>query len=255
MKLGSFTRRKEVGFAAAGLILLLAPTALSVYSATATGTSVLKVTTQVNGGGSIAGFYTVVMLKNGNTVATGYTPAHFVLNDSQTYFVEVQGFGSYYFQYWKGSGSVSVERKVTINGNQTATAVMCNGPPGTCPDPVPKNGVNVYAHRIPASYWAPCFATVCSLGTGPGASMYFVLTDSSGKVLKSGFANEQGMTFTGLTPGVTYYVYPEDCDLCHGSTHDVVFQYWGDNVSSVRPLAVTVGASLDAWYSCTNGCA
>ena len=39
----------------------------------------------------------------------------------------------------------------------------------------------------------------------------------------------------------------------HTATHDVVFDHWGDG-SNVRPLAASVGSSLDAWYSCTNGC-
>lgn len=55
-------------------------------------------------------------------------------------------------------------------------------------------------------------------------------------------------------PGTTYYVYPADCDLCHGSTHNMLFQHWDSGSNSVRPLAVVVGSSLDAWYSCTNGC-
>jgi len=115
-------------------------------------------------------------------------------------------------------------------------------------------GITVYAHRIPASYWDPCFATECSAGTGPGASMYFELWDSSGNFVQSGYADENGYTFSGLNAGTTYNVYPADCGGCHGSTHDVVFQYWGDDHSTVRPRAATVGASLDAWYSCTNGC-
>jgi hypothetical protein len=114
-------------------------------------------------------------------------------------------------------------------------------------------GIRVYAHRIPATYWDPCFASTCSAGSGPGVTMYFELQDSSGRLIQSGYADENGYTFTGLTPGVTYYVYPDDCTGCHGSTHDVVFNHWGDG-STIRPRAATVGSSLDAWYSCTNGC-
>ena len=84
--------------------------------------------------------------------------------------------------------------------------------------------------------------------------MYFALYDSAGNFITGGFADEHGFTFTGLTAGSTYYVYPDDCNMCHGSVHDVVFQHWGDG-STVRPITVTVGQSLDAWYSCTNQCA
>jgi hypothetical protein len=126
----------------------------------------------------------------------------------------------------------------------------------------PPGGITISAHRIPASYWDNCFATTCTnpyapcdaTCTGPGATMYVELQDSTGNVLQSGYADENGFTFTGLTPGVTYYLYPDDCNMCHGSPHNVVFEHWGDG-STVRPLAVTVGESLSAWYSCTNQCA
>ena len=121
--------------------------------------------------------------------------------------------------------------------------------------------ITVFAHRIPASYWDPCFATSCTNPyapcdagcTGPGAAMYFALYDSAGNFVTGGFADEHGFRFTGLAPGSIYYVYPDDCDSCHGSTHDVVFQHWGDGRTS-KPIPVTIGQSLEAWYSCTNGC-
>lgn len=111
-----------------------------------------------------------------------------------------------------------------------------------------------YAHRIPASYWDPCFATTCSAGSGEGTTMYVELWDAAGNVLQSGYADENGWAFTGLNPSTTYYVYPYDCNSCHGSSHNVVFQYWGDNHSTTRPRATVPGVKLDGWYSCTNGC-
>ena len=120
----------------------------------------------------------------------------------------------------------------------------------------PQGGITVTANRIQASYWDPCFATTCSYGTGPGAAMYIVLCSdvSCLNVVAFGFADEHGYTFSGLSPTATYYVLPDDCNSCHGSAHNVVFSHWGDG-STVRPRAATAGARLDAWYSCTNGCA
>ena len=135
------------------------------------------------------------------------------------------------------SGSTSAPATAT-----SATTQAYSGP-----------AITVYAHRIPAPYWAPCFALTCSAGTGPGTTMYFVLYNSSGGIVQTGFANENGYAFTGLKAGTTYYLYPEDCDMCHGSTHDVIFAHWGDG-NTTRPLAVVVGSSVDAWFSCTNGC-
>ncbi|MCS4538591.1 MAG: fibronectin type III domain-containing protein [Thaumarchaeota archaeon] len=58
-------------------------------------------------------------------------------------------------------------------------------------------GITVYAHRIPAFYWDPCFATTCSAGSGPGTTMYFELYDSSGNLVQTGYADENGYTFSG----------------------------------------------------------
>jgi len=164
-----------------------------------------------------------------------------------------------------GAASTTMTMTVSSNANLGTYPLKVTAAGGNVSDtitilltvakPAPADGITVYADRVPASYWAPCFATTCALGTGPGAAMWVVLYDSSGSVVQTGFANENGYTFTGLTPGATYYVYPSDCDNCHGSTHDVLFSYWGDNATSTaRPLAVLVGTSVDAWYICTNGC-
>lgn len=228
-------------------------TATSTASSSSTA-SELTVGTTLNGGGPLTGFY-AVLSHDGATVATGYTPVSFKVDDGQAYAVEVEGYGGYYFQYWANTGSVDPSMTLTAGGDLSVTAVMCDGPPGTCPDATPVDGISVYAHRIPASYWAPCFATSCSAGKGPGASMFFQLYDSSGNLLQSAYADEGGYTFTGLTPGATYYVLADNCDLCHGSVHDVVFRYWGNDSSTANPMAASVGADLDAWFSCTNECA
>ena len=224
------------------------------------GTSVLTVNSQDTSGNTLNGFYTV-LYQNGDAVETGFTPAHFNLTNGLPYQVLVEGYNNYYFQYWSGSNSVNSPDPVSITSSSSLTAVMCNG---ACSDgstaPSPSGGVTVYASRIAASYWANCFAAVCSAGTGPGASMYFALEDGSGNVLQSGFSNEWGLTFTGLTPGTTYYLVAENCNLCHGSTHDVLFNYWtggslGTSQETADPLPVTAGTVVEAWYSCTNGCA
>lgn len=114
--------------------------------------------------------------------------------------------------------------------------------------------ITVRAHRIYADYWDPCFAEVCDAGYGPGVGMYIELDDTWGNYVDSGFADENGYTFSGLDPNETYYVYATSCYDCNGNPHDVLFEYWEDNGSSDYPRETTTGTELDAWYDCTNGC-
>ena len=157
--------------------------------------------------------------------------------------------------YNAAGATTTTSSTTTTSTTTTATTTSSTGT---------STGITVSAHRIYASYWDPCFATTCTnptapcntTCTGPGTTMYFVLCADAScvNIVQTGFANENGYTFTGLSPSATYYVYPDDCNSCHGSLHNVVFQYWGDG-STVRPRAAIAGANLDAWYSCTNNCA
>lgn len=213
------------------------PTALTA-SATSLSQIKLSWTTPVDNGGSTITGYEIdrstdsqntwsAIVQNTGTTSTSYNDTG--LSSSLLYTYRVSAINSI------GTSSPS----------NTATATTQVASPG----------ITVYAHRIPASYWDPCFAATCSAGTGADAAMFVTLLDSSNNVVQTGFANEDGYTFLGLNSNSTYYVYPADCSSCHGSTHDVIFQYWGDDHSTVRPRAATVGANLHEWYSCTNNCA
>jgi hypothetical protein len=107
------------------------------------------------------------------------------------------------------------------------------------------------AHRVADESWDPCFAPACDAGTGPGASMYFVVYDSSGELIANGFADESGTSIKGLSIGSTYHIYPADCDRCHNSTHNVEFDRWADG-SSERPRGFAISSdapvSADAYY-------
>jgi hypothetical protein len=184
-------------------------------------------------------------------VATGVTSSTFAVAARPGYSLQVYAYGSCAFSHWK-DGSVSDPVAFTATGAALSFTAVYD-----CSGAVIENTgtITIYDHRTPQSNWAPCFAQVCDLGTGPGASMYVVLYDSNGTVAGTGFSNENGLTFTGLNPSATYFVYPSDCTLCHGSTHDVLFSHWGDGNTSTRPLAVTANdTSVNAWYICTNTC-
>ncbi len=170
--------------------------------------------------------------------------------------VELKPSGATIFGILGGSGSTSGSgsNSTSGSGSNSTSGSGSNSTSGSGGS-TSSTGITVFAHRIPASYWDPCFAATCDQGTGPGVTMWIALYNSTGGYIEGGFADEHGYTFPNLNPSATYYVYPTDCDNCHGSPHDVVFQYWGDNHSSQRPRAATVGQDLHAWYSCTNSCA
>ncbi|MDA4134875.1 MAG: hypothetical protein OK441_04845, partial [Thaumarchaeota archaeon] len=233
----------------------------AVYNCGESGGSSSMTLYSVNqGGSSVSGFY-VALLEGGNVVATGFTPTTFSTVSGASYGVLVDGYGNCSFSNWS-DGARGNPRSFAANGTQSLTAVFdCGG--GTPEGGAGPGTITVYDHRIPAPYWTPCFATACTNPqascemscTGPGAAMWVVLYDANGNVVATGFSNENGLTFSGLNPSATYYVYPADCDQCHGSTHDVLFAYWGDNTTSTRPLAVVAnGTFVDAWFKCTNGC-
>jgi len=167
-----------------------------------------------------------VMLQQNSTqiVATGSTPASFAVTSGETYLITVEDYTNAYFYQWS-DGVCSSSRSVLATSSQTILTAIYTTSPETPPScsPSSSSGITVSAHRIPASYWAPCFAFSCSAGTGPGTTMYFVLYDSNGNIVATAFADENGYTFTGLNPGSTYYVYPAYCDSFHNSTHDVLF--------------------------------
>lgn len=210
---------------------------------------------------SLSGFY-VALLEGGSVVATGFTDATMATSAGASYAVQADSYGNCTFSNWSDGARENPRSFTATNGTTSFTAVYDCGA-GVVEGGAGPGTITVYDHRISASYWAPCFATTCTNPTascdasctGPGASMWVVLYNSAGTVVATGFSNEGGLTFSGLNSSATYYVYPSDCDLCHGSTHDVLFAYWGNNATSVRPLAVMAnGTYVDAWYTCTNGC-
>jgi len=85
-------------------------------------TSHLTIQSQDNKANPITGFYTV-LYQNGNQIGTGFTPASFTLNDSQTYAVHVGDYGKFKFNYWSDTGSTSATRNISITADDVITAV------------------------------------------------------------------------------------------------------------------------------------
>src|SRR5487761_189063 len=216
--------------------------------------------------------YQIILYQNGQVTATGFTPVSFSLVIGDTYAIQADNYGSCTFAYWDipvtGGYVQNYSNPMTFTATSSLTPlpVMFNcGTTSSTTSSISSStesststskystssgfsgDITVYAHRIPSSYWAPCFALVCSAGTGPGVTMYFALFDSAGNVVQTGFANENGYNFTGLNPSASYYVYASNCDSCHGASHDVNFSHWG-NGATAQELEVSAGQSVDAWY-------
>jgi hypothetical protein len=252
------------------LLMAFAISAMPLSAAyAATGSSVTVASIDQNSN-PIFGYYVVLSDSSGDTVATGFTNATFATSAGTAYGVQADSYGSCVFSGWSAGATGNPTSFTATSGTIAFTAVYnCGGSGSTSSTGGTGGGgsatsgesgagagtITIYDHRVPQSDWAQCFALVCNLGTGPGAAMWVTLYDSTGTVVATGFSDENGLTFSGLNPSATYYIYPADCDLCHGGTHDVLFSYWGDNGTSTRPLAVVAnGTYVDAWYICTNGC-
>src|SRR5207244_6648781 len=102
-------------------------TATSSTSTTTTtslgGTSHLSVGTQDTSGATLTG-YNTVLSQNGVTVASGFTPATFTLNNGQSYSLLVNGFGSCSFDHWLDNGSTGNPIAVSVTSDTQLTAVM-----------------------------------------------------------------------------------------------------------------------------------
>ena len=91
------------------------------------GTSQLTVNTQDTNGAPLTNYYTE-LYQNNQTIATGYTPAVYTVNNGQTYTVEADGYGSCAFAYWLDTGSTNNLRTISITAATTLTAVLKCGP-------------------------------------------------------------------------------------------------------------------------------
>ncbi|MFY3742093.1 MAG: hypothetical protein HMLIMOIP_002557 [Candidatus Nitrosomirales archaeon] len=234
------------GVLAAGAALL----AIAVFPATnpidKTGTAQgvtsapfkLSIISVDSSGNEIEGYTT--LSRNGLQIQSALGAAEFTLDSSQTYQVAVWGSGSYAFDHWSDTGSAERRRTISMEEDTYLTAVFknTNSKPPLQPS---DTSIIVYAKRVPNPSWGETF-------TSANAGMFIMLMDSSNAMIQKGIVDENGYAFTGLKKGATYYVYPADCDGCHGSEHDVDFRHWKDG-STARPRAVTTGSSVEAYFA------
>jgi hypothetical protein len=90
----------------------------------------------------INGFYTV-LYQNGAATNSGFTPATFSTTSGQQYTVEVQDYGSYYFNHWSDTGSTNRDRTFTaISSSMVFTAAYSTSPPSGGSGGGSNNGVS-----------------------------------------------------------------------------------------------------------------
>ncbi|HSB56384.1 MAG TPA: PKD domain-containing protein, partial [Nitrosopumilaceae archaeon] len=90
-----------------------------------TTTSTLTVNSQDMNGNPITGYWTT--LKQGTTtIASGFTPVKFTLNNGASYSIGVANYGNYYFDHWLDNGSTVQPRSISISVNTELTAVYRN---------------------------------------------------------------------------------------------------------------------------------
>ncbi|MEO9294608.1 MAG: hypothetical protein ABI347_03300, partial [Nitrososphaera sp.] len=82
----------------------------------------LTINTQYASGQALTGMWTVLS-QNGQTVATGFSPAQFNLSSGQQYTVAVSNYGQIVFDHWADNGSTNPTRTVSITQATTLTAI------------------------------------------------------------------------------------------------------------------------------------
>lgn len=103
------------------------------------------------------------------------------------------------------------------------------------------------AFRLPSEHWGPTFESA-------NAQMFFAIYDSDGVLVTADFASESG-TIVKLEQDKDFYIYPADCEKCHGDNHDVIFKHWKDQTNTERPRHIVAGelGELHAFFEFRPG--
>src|SRR5690348_11027729 len=103
------------------LILFVPITSNQIVNALGT-TSMLTVNTQDLNGVAISGVY-IQLYANGKQIASGYSPATFIVNNTQVYTVAPNNYLTYVFDHWLDTGSTTSTRDISISSDTTIIAV------------------------------------------------------------------------------------------------------------------------------------
>jgi hypothetical protein len=199
-----------------------------------------------------------VLYQNGAAVNTGFTPATFSTTAGQQYTVEVQDYGSYYFNHWS-DGSTNRDRTFTATSLQTFTAVYSTSPQsGGSGDTVGSGngggssgsaaGVTVASTDQNGKLIYGYYTLLCQQGTSMNADGSTSCDHHDQSFISSGFTT---VTFNGLPQGQTFGVEVQDYDSC-------TFNHWTDSPNNVGYqyrfhlfTAASPPNTLTAVYNCS----
>lgn len=194
------------------------------------GQSAMTVRTIDSGSNSeISGYYTILYDDNGAVLETEFSPATFDVTSEQTYTVEVQDYGSYYFNYWQDNDT-DRDRTITATDNEiTLTAVYSTSPSAA---PPPDDG----EEEQPPEQTTDTISVTTVDSSGNQLYGYYTTLSQNGNVIQTAFSPAE---FT-VNSDQTYQVAVAD----YGQ---YVFDHWSDG-SFDRFHDAQAGESLTAVY-------
>src|SRR5579872_4215163 len=139
------------------LFLVLFTPMANIQVVNALGTTTLTVNVQDLNGVAISGVY-IQLYTNGKQIASGYSPASFIVNNTQTYTVVPNNYLTYMFDHWLDTGSTTSTRDISISSDTTITAVYKTATTPASVAPQPPTGLTataVSSSQINLSWTAP----------------------------------------------------------------------------------------------------
>src|SRR5690349_20464506 len=155
-------------------------------------TSTLTINTLYLNCVTFSGVY-IQLYTNGKQVASGYSPATFVVNNTQMYTVAPNNYLTYMFDHWLDTGSTSSTRNISLSSDTAITAVYKTATSPTSVAPQSPTGLTataVSSSQINLSWTAP------SNNGGSAITGYKIERSTDGGTTWNTIASNTGSTAT-----------------------------------------------------------
>src|SRR5690349_4000070 len=191
---------------ASSILLVLFTSVVSVHVVNALGiTSTLTVNTQDVNGVTISGVY-IQLYTNGKQIASGYSPATFIVNNTQTYTVVPNDYVGYMFDHWVDTGSTDRNRNISVSSDTAISAAyktLSSSVPTAPQQPTGLTATTISLSQIDLSWTAPAY------NGGSAITGYKIERSTDGGTTWSTIQSNTGSTSTtysdtGLTASTTY---------------------------------------------------